>query len=37
MEEKSSQKYEWKSIYTMVLVVNTVYIILFYILMNTFS
>ena len=34
---ETSQKYEWKSIYTIVLVVNAVYIILFYILMNTFS
>jgi hypothetical protein len=37
MTEKSTQKHEWKSIYTIVLVANAAYIILFYFLMNTFS
>ncbi|MBE9489325.1 MAG: hypothetical protein IMY67_03435 [Bacteroidetes bacterium] len=34
---ESSEKLEWKSIYTIVLVANATYIILFYFLMKTFS
>jgi phosphotransferase system glucose/maltose/N-acetylglucosamine-specific IIC component len=37
MEDQSSQKYKWETIYTIVLVVNAIYFILFYFLMNTFS
>ncbi len=37
MAEEPTQKYEWKSIYTIVLVANAVYFILFYFIMNTFS
>jgi len=37
MEEQTTKKYEWKTIYTIVLVANAAYIILFYFLMNTFS
>jgi len=37
MEDQSAQKLEWKSIYTIVLVVNAAYIVLFYFLMNTYS
>ena len=36
MEEQKT-KYEWKTIYTIVLVANAAYFILFYFLMNTFS
>ena len=37
MEDQSTQKYEWKRIYTIVLVANAIYFILFYFLMNSFS
>lgn len=37
MADESTQKWEWKPIYTLVLVANAVYFILFYFLMNTFS
>lgn len=33
----NEQKYEWNKIYTIVLIANAVYIILFFILMNLFS
>ena len=33
----SEPKYKWKSEYTVVLVANAAYIILFYIIMKTFS
>lgn len=32
-----SQKHEWKPIYTLVLIANAIYIILFYFLMNMFT
>ena len=31
------EKYAWKPIYTVILVVNAIYILLFYIIMNQFS
>jgi len=37
MSPDSIQKEPWKKSYTLVLVANAVYIILFYFLMNTFS
>jgi len=37
MTIKSTQEFEWKSIYTIVLIANAAYIILFYFLMTTFS
>jgi hypothetical protein len=33
----TSKKYEWKPIYTLVLVANAIYFVLFYFLMITFS
>jgi uncharacterized membrane protein len=32
-----TKKYKWKPIYTLVLVANAIYIILFYLLMTIFS
>lgn len=37
MVKKTTQKYKWEPIYTIVLVANAIYFILFYLLMNTFS
>ena len=34
---ESSEKLEWKSIYTIVLLANIAYVVLFYFLMKTFS
>lgn len=34
---KSSKKYQWKKSYTVVLIANAVYIILFYFLMTLFN
>jgi hypothetical protein len=31
------QKYVWKKVYTVVLVANAIYIVLFYIIMKNFS
>lgn len=31
------QKYVWKKVYTVVLVVNAMYIVLFYLIMKNFS
>lgn len=31
------QKYVWKKVYTVVLVANTIYIVLFYVIMKNFS
>jgi hypothetical protein len=33
----TSKKHEWKPIYTLVLVANAIYFVLFYFLMITFS
>jgi hypothetical protein len=37
MVEKTTQKYKWEPIYTIVLVANAIYFLLFYLLMNSFS
>lgn len=37
MEEKTTEKYKWEPIYTIVLAANAIYFILFYLLMNTLS
>jgi len=37
MNENTPHKEPWKKSYTLVLVANAAYIILFYFLMNTFS
>jgi hypothetical protein len=37
MKEEPVQKFEWKTMYTLVLVANAVYFLLFYFLMNSFS
>jgi len=35
--EEDEPKYVWKKEYTMVLIMNAIYIVLFYLIMNSFS